>query len=222
MKRLLFICIGIIIFCGSCRTSKQYSRMPERQSREYQQREWVRQDNAGIQQEPQQKSTPVKKIEEEADECERASWDYSDGRLKAYASAIDEDRDFARQQAAVLARGQLASDIQALITNVMKIYRGTVSKNSVATASRSAKQTVDQITEECLANTTIVCSKRYIVGDKYESVVCVSQVGTIEEAAKKAVLAEDAVLEVEFDEQRFRQSYQEEVERYRQEKRNNR
>ena len=46
--------------------------------------------------------------------------------------------------------------------------------------------------------------------------------GTIEEAAKKAVLAEDAVLEVEFDEQRFRQSYQEEVERYRQEKRNNR
>lgn len=73
-----------------------------------------------------------------------------------------------------------------------------------------------------MANTAVICSKRYIVNNGYECEVCVAMVGKIEDAAKKAVLSEDAALEVEFDEKRFRESYQEELARYRQNKEANR
>lgn len=174
-------------------------------------------------QQPTQAAKPSKiKIEEEISECERLSWDVSDGKLKAYASAIDGDRDFARQQATTLARGELASEIKALVTNVMKIYRGSTTRNGVGTSSRNAEQTVDLIAEECMANTAVVCSKRYVVNNGYEYEVCVAMIGTIEDAAKKAVLSEDSALKVKFDEQKFRESYQEELARYRQQKEANR
>lgn len=172
-------------------------------------------------QQPAQSTKPMK-IEDEISECERLSWDISDGKLKAYASAIDEDRDFARQQATLLARGELAAEIEAFVTNVMKLYRGSTTKDGVGTSSRQAKQTVDLITEEYMSNTAVVCSKRFIVNNGYECEVCVAMVGMIEDASKKAVLSEDTALEVEFDEKRFRESYQEELARYRQEKAANR
>lgn len=202
MKKLLFLAVAATaMMCASCGTQKKTaasSAAPQ----------WTAQDT---------KNRP-QRIEEELDECEKMSMDISDGKLKAYGSALDADRDFARQQATVLARAQLASDIKALVTNVMRIYRASTTKNDNATSSRRAAQTADQMAEECIVNSAIICSKRFVVGDKYESVVCVGMRGTLEDAVKKAVLSDDEALQVEFDEKRFRESYKEELERYRQEK----
>ena len=145
----------------------------------------------------------------------------ADGRrfTQGLRFAIDYDRDFARQSAVANARAQMASDIQALVTNVFKNYRATTTKNNVSTSEADRQQDIISIAEEVISRTTITCSKRYRLSDgRYECAVCVSMVQSASEDIEKAVLSEDAKLGVRFDAEQFRKSYQEELERYRQQK----
>lgn len=159
------------------------------------------------------------KVEEELDDCEKESLQMEGDLLRAYGSAIDYDRDFARQSAVANARAQMASDIQALVTNVFKNYRATTTKNNVSTSEADRQQDIISIAEEVISRTTITCSKRYQLSDgRYECAVCVSMVQSASEDIEKAVLSEDAKLGVRFDAEQFRKSYQEELERYRQQK----
>ena len=113
----------------------------------------------------------------------------------------------------------MASDIQALVTNVFKNYRATTTKNNVSTSEADRQQDIISIAEEVISRTTITCSKRYQLSDgRYECAVCVSMVQSASEDIEKAVLSEDAKLGVRFDAEQFRKSYQEELERYRQQK----
>lgn len=169
--------------------------------------------------ETSQKQNKITVTEEKQDECEEESKKIEGGLLRAYGSAIDEDRDFARQAAALNARGQLASDIKALVTNVMGMYRGTTKNEGKSQSESNREQTIDLIAEETMSNTAIICSKRYSRSDgTYECVVCIGMLRPIDDTIKKAVLSEDEKLGVKFDEANFRKSKEEALERFRQEK----
>ena len=168
---------------------------------------------------PQNQIPPNNKVEEELDDCEKESLQMEGDLLRAYGSAIDYDRDFARQSAVANARAQMASDIKALVTNIFKNYRATTTKNNVSTSGADRQQDIISIADEVISRTTITCSKRYRLSDgRYECAVCVSMVQSASEDIEKAVLSEDEKLGVRFDAEQFRKSYKEELEKYRQEK----
>ena len=104
------------LLCSSCRTKTAYAPYP---------------NYAGA---PQQ-FPANNKVEEELDDCEKESMQMEGDLLRAYGSAIDHDRDFARQSAAANARAQMASDIEALVTNIFKNYRSTTTKDATSTSS---------------------------------------------------------------------------------------
>lgn len=159
------------------------------------------------------------RVEEEIDDCEKESMKMEGGLLRAYGSAIDYDKDFARQIAATNARAQMASDIKALITNVMKNYRSTTRQNNASTSSADVQQDITSIAEETITRTSVICSKRYKLADgRYECSICIGMVKPIEEEVGGLVLSEDKKLGVQFDAEQFRKAYQEELERYRAEK----
>lgn len=210
-KSILFAAMAAMFLC-SCGTAKKTSSTTP---------QYVTPSSQGT-------KTAVTKVKEEIDECEEKSYDWSDGRMKAYASAINPDRDLARTNAAVNARVELAASISALVTNVVKSYRASVAKGTPtkATYESSISQTADALAQEQMAYTHIVCSNRYQINDangiSYEVSVCVAMDNQIESTCKKAVerLSNEDVLGVKFNEEQFRKSYQEELEAYRQSKMN--
>lgn len=162
----------------------------------------------------------VTKVKEEIDECEELSLQAEAGELRAYGSAIDEDRDFARQQAVLFAKGQMVSDIEALVLNVMKAYRGKTKKDGVSTSSADIKQDISSMAENLVNGCRVICSNRYALSDgTYECSVCIA-VGTpeVEKIAGASTLSEEEKLKVEFDAQKFRDSYKEELEKFRAQK----
>ena len=207
MKKILFAALslglmGLVASCGSSRKTTAYT------SSDYPNY------TAGA-----KNSNRVVVTEDKLDECEEESMKIEGGLLRAYGSAIDEDKDFARQSAALNARGQLASAIKTLVTNIMSSYRSTAKKTGKSISESNREQTIDLVAEEMMANTSIICSKRYSRSDgTYECTVCVGMMKPVDDAVKEAVLSEDAKLGVEFDEQRFRNSKKEELERFRAEK----
>ena len=162
----------------------------------------------------------VSKVKEEIDECEELSLNAPAGELRAYASAVDEDRDFARQQAVMFAKAQLVSDIEALVLNVMKGYRGKTKKDGVSTSSADIKQDVGLMAENVVEGCTVVCSNRYALSDgTYECSVCISITSPdVEKVAGVATLTEDEKLGVEFEAEKFKDSYKEELEKFRAQK----
>lgn len=162
----------------------------------------------------------VTKVKEEIDECEEQSFNAPAGELRAYASAVDEDRDFARQQAVMFAKAQLVSDIESLVLNVMKGYRGKTKKDGVSTSSADIKQDVGLMAENVVEQCQVVCSNRYALSDgTYECSVCISITSPdVEKIAGAATLTEDEKLGVEFEAEKFRDSYKEELEKFRAQK----
>lgn len=159
------------------------------------------------------------RVEEEIDDCEKESMKMEGDLLRAYGSAIDYDKDFARQIAATNARAQMASDIKALVTNIMRNYRGTTRKNDSSTSEGDTQQDIISIADEVISRTSIICSKRYRLSDgRYECTVCISMMGSMEEEVGGAILTEDQKIGVQFNAEQFRKAYQEELARYRAEK----
>lgn len=208
MKKILSCSVTILLFsgcfafmsCGSNKTAVQpypnYTAQPVQPATSQQQR-----------------------VEEEIDDCEKESLKVEGELLRAYGSAIDYDKDFARQTAAANARAQMASDIKSLATNILKNYRATTRKNDATTSSADVQQDITSIAEEIITRTSIVCSKRYRLADgRYECSVCVSMIKPMEEEVGGVILTDDQKTGVQFDAEQFRKAYQEELARYRAEK----
>lgn len=162
----------------------------------------------------------VTKVKEEIDECEELSLNAPAKELRAYASSIDENRDYARHQATMFAKAQLVSDIESLVLNVMKGYRRKTKKDGVSSSSEDIKQDVGLMAENVVEQCTIVCSNRYALSDgTYECSVCISVTSPdVEKIAGAATLTEDEKLGVEFEAEKFRDSYKEELEKFRAQK----
>lgn len=159
----------------------------------------------------------VTKIKEKIDECEEMSLQAPSGEIRAYASAIDEDRDFARQQAVLFAKGQMVSNIQSLVLDVMKGYRSKTKKDGVSTSSADIKQDVGMMAERVVEGCRILCSNRYALSDgTYECAVCIAiSAPDVEKIAGATALSQDEKAGVEFEAQKFRDAYKEELERFR-------
>lgn len=166
----------------------------------------------------------VGKVKEEIDECEMESLNEPSNEYRAYASAIDEDRDFARQQAVLFAKANLADRLESMVLNVMKGYRGKIQANGKAYSEADIRQDVGSMAERVLENCRIICSNRYRLSDgTYECSVCISiPANDAEKIAGAATLSEDERTGVEFHEKQFRDSYREELERFRQQQKERR
>ena len=137
--------------------------------------------------------------------------------FRAYASAVDEDRDFARQQAILFAKAALADRLESMVLNVMKGYRNTLQTANKKWSESDIKQDVGSMAERVLENCKVVCSNRYKMSDgSYECSVCVSiPANMAETVAGAAALNDDERMGVEFREEQFRNSYREELENFR-------
>lgn len=164
----------------------------------------------------------VTKVKEEIDECEQMALDAPETEFRGYASAIDEDRDFARQQAVMLARADIASQIENLTLSVIKGYRATVKANGVRSSESDIKQDVGSMAEETLKSSKVICSNRYRLGDgTYEVSVCVSvPAETVEKIAGATTLSDDERMKVEFNAEQFRKSYADELKAFRESRKN--
>lgn len=166
----------------------------------------------------------VNKVEDKLDECEQESLNAPADEWRAYGSAVDEDRDFARQQAVLFAKANLIDQMQSLTLSVSKAYRGRVKANGLAASEADIKQDVGSMAEQMLENCRIICSKRYVLSDgTYECVVCISvPAKNVEMVAGNAVLNDDARMKVEFNAKQFRDTYADELAKFRQNQANNR
>lgn len=224
MKKFSIIAAVAVMVLSGCGASKSAQLAMQQQLLMQQQQLQLQQQQLQQQNQPQQQAgtAGISRQEEEIDECEKMSMDFSDGTLKAYASAINPDRDFARTTATTRARAELAASLKALVTNVIKSYRGSTTVATDQDLEENIRQIADVIAEEQMANTAVACSKRYAMGDgRYEATVCVKIVTDIKEVCKEAVkksLAAEDKTRVEFNEDRYRESVDAELERYRQEK----
>lgn len=162
-----------------------------------------------------QKATRVAK--EEIDECEEASMDEPSNEFRAYGSAVDDDRDFARHQATLFAKAALADRLESMVLNVMKGYRNKIQAANKKWNESDIKQDVGSMSERIIENCKIICSTRYRLSDgTYECSVCVAIPATMAETvAGAAALNDDERIGVEFREEQFRNSYREELENFR-------
>lgn len=159
----------------------------------------------------------VSKVKEELDECEMESLNEPATELRAYGSAVDEDRDFARHQATLFAKAALADRIESMVLNVIKGYRDKLKVHGKTENSSDIKQDIGSMSERVIENCRIICSNRYRLSDgTYECSVCISiPAGDAEKITGAVTINDDERLGVEFREQQFRDSYREELERFR-------
>lgn len=164
----------------------------------------------------------VDRVKEEIDECEKESMNAPETELRAYGSAIDEDSDFARQQAVLSARADLAAQIEVMAINVIKRYRGTIKSGGLSISEAEIKQDVGTMAEQTLKGSRIICSNRYRLSNgTYEYTVCVSvPAADVEKIVGATTLGEDERMKVEFNAERFRQSYADELRQYRESRMN--
>lgn len=208
MRNMLSVVLALAVVSGltfaSCSKKVNVATYPE----------YTKAGNTGVK--------AVQKVKEEIDECEQMEIDCPTSEMRAYASAVDEDRDFARQQAVLFAKASLASQIESLVLNVQRAYRGTVKGNGKRSSEADIKQDVGSMAEHTLNNSRVICSNRYRLSDgTYECSVCISiPSGEVEKIAGVAMLNDDERMQIEFNAERFRDSYREELERYRAEQKN--
>lgn len=166
----------------------------------------------------------VTRIEEETDECEEMALNAPANEFRAYASAVDEDRDFARQQAILFAKAELVSQIESVTLNVMRTYRAKVKANGKSTSEADIKQDVGSMAEQTLNNCKVICSKRYRLSNgTYECAVCIScPSAEVEKIAGATVLTDDERMNVEFHAEQFRNSYSDELKAFRERQQQNR
>ena len=65
---------------------------------------------------------------DDIDKCEEESMNPPAGEFRAYGSAVDDDRDFARHQAVLSAKAALADNLETMVMDVMRKYRAQISR----------------------------------------------------------------------------------------------
>lgn len=160
----------------------------------------------------------VNKVKEDIDECEEQSLNEPDSEFRSYGSAVDEDRDFARQQAVLFAKGALVDRIQSMVVAVAKGYRAKLQVNGKTANEADIKQDVGTMAQSMVNNCRIICSNRYRLSDgTYECCVCISvPAANVEQIAKTAIINEDERQGVEHRAKEFRDSYGAEIATFKQ------
>lgn len=108
-------------------------------------------------------------------ECETETKNCPENELRAYGTAISPRKDFAQDKAALVAKGRIASDMEAIISNAMEEYMKDLGLDEDITNQEETERTIKLTAKTTLRNCKTVCSKVYqLPNGNYESHVCVS------------------------------------------------
>ncbi len=162
-----------------------------------------------------QKAKRAKK--DDIDKCEEESMNAPASEFRAYGSAVDDDRDFARHQAVLSAKAALADQLESMVMDVIKSYRNKIQAAGKKWNEADVKQDIQSMSGTVLENCRVVCSERYVMSDgSYECSVCVSVPAKMTETlAGATALNDDERMGVEFHEEQFRDSYKDQYEAFR-------
>lgn len=154
---------------------------------------------------------------DDIDKCEEESMNAPASEVRAYGSAVDDDRDFARHQAILSAKAILAEQIESMVMDVIRNYRNKIQAAGKKWNEADVKQDIQSMSGMVLENCRVICSERYIMDDgSYECCICVSVPSKMTETLAGAVaLNDDERMGVEFREEQFRDSYKDQYEAFR-------
>lgn len=153
---------------------------------------------------------------DDIDKCEEESMNPPAGEFRAYGSAVDDDRDFARHQAVLSAKAALADNLETMVMDVMRKYRAQIKSADKKWNEADVKQDIQSMSGMLLENCRVVCSERYKMTDgSYECSVCVAIPSKMTETlAGATALNDDERMGVEFHEEQFRDSYKDQYEEF--------
>lgn len=161
-----------------------------------------------------QKAKRAKK--DDIDKCEEESMNAPAGEFRAYGSAVDDDRDFARHQAVLSAKAALADQLESMVMDVMRSYRNKIQTSTKKWNEADVKQDIQSMAGTVIENCRVVCSERYVMSDgSYECSICVSVPARMAETlAGATAINDDERMGVEFHEEQFRDSYKDQYEEF--------
>ena len=161
-----------------------------------------------------QKAKRAKK--DDIDKCEEESMNAPASEFRAYGSAVDDDRDFARHQAVLSAKAALADQLESMVMDVIKSYRNKIQTSTKKWNEADVKQDIQSMAGTVIENCRVICSERYVMSDgSYECSVCVAVPAKMAETlAGATALNDDERMGVEFHEEQFRDSYKDQYEEF--------
>ena len=181
MKRNVIISLLILSlagFMGSCRSKK----ITQQSYYDY-----TGQGNTG--------PRTFSKEHEEKDQCEIESLNEPAEEYRSYGSAIDEDRDFARQMAVFNAKVALAQRVEEEMIATIISYKEHKQQAGIASNEQDTKTRAASKAKTTLTNCRIICSERFRISDgTYECVVCIATPAFQVDQAAKAFVAEEVQL----------------------------
>lgn len=154
---------------------------------------------------------------DDIDKCEEESMNAPASEFRAYGSAVDDDRDFARHQAVLSAKAALADQLESMVLDVIRSYRNKIQAANKKWNEADVKQDIQSMAGTVLENCRVICSERYVLTDgSYDCSVCVSIPAKMAETiAGATALNDDERMGVEFREEQFRDSYKDQYEEFR-------
>lgn len=162
--------------------------------------------------------TVSKKVKVAQDECETLALEQPGKR--AYGTASSHKMQFAKDQAAMYARMELTRAIAAGVKAGSKVYDQQYETQTAIENKGKVEQLGMVIAENELKNSHIICSNVYEIPERnlYEAHVCVEMSGDIADKIAEKI-SEDEKLRIDFDEARFKQEFEAELSKYKQENR---
>jgi hypothetical protein len=154
-------------------------------------------------------TTSARGDKQEKEECEQMALDASSKTLRASGQGISQKESFAKNLAANNARNELARMLEVLITGAIRAFD---EQNGLTPVDTGDKQEEATYYKQFLANTKIICNNTYVKDGSYNVYVCV-EMSTDQTSAIHKRLSADKKIQIDFDEQKFRQEYEKELEK---------
>lgn len=155
--------------------------------------------------------TQVDKEKINLDECEEESMREPLNELRAYASAVDDEREFAREEAILLAEAALVERMESLVESTMERYQHKVKVDGATLNQKEIVKDVKSQAQREIKNWKIICSNLYRLSDgNYEYHICVSIPNSIPETIiRTAIINESDRKSVKINKEALEKSYQE-------------
>lgn len=158
------------------------------------------------------------KVKVEKEECEEMAIAPDAKNLRGYGVGVSPDKMFARDIATTSARNEIASAIQSAVSSFLTKFNqqhsNSIGNDRIGKVSQEVRQLVDQ----SVSNSVIVCSNTYqLKNNDYEVHVCIEmKTDLVENVYNK--LKDDDKLKIDFQYEKFKNQFDEELKAYRESK----
>lgn len=171
---------------------------------------------------PTDETSNTTRIKIEAEECEEQAMDAKEF-LRGYGTGTAQDKMFARDIATANARNEIVNQIQVSASNLLTRFNQQHQAEGEEGLSRDEvgkiTTAIKSVAEENLKGAKVTCSNTYMVGTSYEVHVCVELTGVdFTEKAYQAAVSSDQKLRIDFEEARFKEDFNKELEEFRKRK----